>query len=137
MIRIAMLKRLVFKKVVKNECGGQKHLFDVLLYKSVVGNFGIMEIILLDDALKLLARVDKFGRPVPVALTAISLDIARKTGGQRIHYSQAVLCKPGSTGKKNFNYRNNTINIKGLGNNEVRSIHPILITHIDGKEVGI
>ncbi len=95
-----------------------------------------MEIITTEKAMQLLARMDKFGRPVPVSLTAVTLDINRKTGGTRVSWSQAVLCKPGSTGKKNFNYRNNTINIKGKGNDEICSIHPILITHIDGKEIG-
>jgi hypothetical protein len=94
-------------------------------------------IILLEDVMRLLQAKDQFGRPIPVSLTAIAQDLHRKTGGTRIIYSKAVLANQNAGGKKNYDYRNNTINIKGFGNNEVRAIHPILITHCNGQEVAI
>lgn len=100
------------------------------------GNFISMEIISLDKVLKDMQKVDEHGSPVSFSATIITCDLNRKKGGERIAYTQAILCSPGG-GAKAYHDRNNTRNIKGLGNNEVRSINPLLITHFNGKEVSL
>jgi hypothetical protein len=95
-----------------------------------------MEIISLDRVLKDMEKVDESGAPVPFSATIITCDLNRKRGGERISYTQAVLCTP-TGGSKAYHARNNTRNIQGLGNNEVRSINPLLITHFNGKEVSL
>jgi hypothetical protein len=94
-----------------------------------------MEIISLDQVLKVMEAVDASGAPIPFAITAVTCDLHRNRGGERLVYTAAVLCKTVPSTKKAYYYRNNTRNIKGQGNNEIRAIHPLLITHFNGKEV--
>lgn len=94
-----------------------------------------MEIISLDNVFKTLRKVDDAGNPVPCSLTIVTCDLSRKRGGERINYTNAVLCN--KVGGDWIFHLNATINIKGKGNNEVRSINPLLITHCNGKEVSL
>lgn len=88
----------------------------------------------LDEAKKIMSKTDIHGIPVPFEITACTFDIARKTGGEKVTYSNAVLC-PGAGDKKRYNHANGVRNIKLLDSNEIRSINPLLIIMINGQKV--
>jgi hypothetical protein len=92
-----------------------------------------MNSIPLDEVFKVMAKTDAAGDPVPFAFSGVTCDLNRKKGGERLVYEQAVLCNPGEI--KIFHNRNSTINIKGVGTNQPRAIHPFLITAINGRPV--
>jgi hypothetical protein len=89
-----------------------------------------MGIISLDEVIRAMETGE------PFTLTAIELDLNRNKGGKRLVVKDWVLCKPGNS-VKSFHYRNNTRNIKNPANDEVRAIHPLLITHFNEQEVGL
>lgn len=96
-----------------------------------------MDIISLDEALKIMEQVDAEGKPVPFSITAITCDLNRARGGERLTFKAAVLTKKDNSDRKAYHFRHNTRNIKGVASNQIRSIHPLLITHFNGKEVSI
>ncbi|MGY0037641.1 hypothetical protein [Pedobacter sp. NJ-S-72] len=61
----------------------------------------------------------------------------RRRGGERLTYEKAVVCNPKGGDKKVYQNRNNVRNIKGFLTNEIRGIHPLLITAINGKQVSL
>jgi len=103
--------------------------------RAYEGNFGSMENISLDKVLLEMERTDKVGDPIPFTLTAITCDLERKKGGERITH-RAVLASPGGK-RKAYHHRNDCRNIKVTNSNVIRAIHPLLITTFNGKEVYI
>ncbi|HVW97503.1 MAG TPA: hypothetical protein VHA56_16135 [Mucilaginibacter sp.] len=87
-----------------------------------------MEIITLNDALKLM-EAGSFD------ITVITCDLNRNKGGRRVNFRNARLSTP--SGKGYYNFRNNTRTIISPGMDHPESIHPILMTHINGKEVSL
>lgn len=94
-----------------------------------------MENISLDKVLTEMERVDKNGDPIPFTLTAVTCDLERKKGGERLAH-KAVLCSPGGK-RKAYHHRNDCRNIKAINSNVIRAIHPLLITTFNGKTVFI
>jgi hypothetical protein len=94
-----------------------------------------MEKISLDKVLLEMAKTDRNNKPVPFAITFITCDLTRKTGGERLSH-RATLNSPGGAHKK-YHQRNDTRNIKIVNSEAVRAVHPLLITHFNGKEVYI
>jgi hypothetical protein len=89
----------------------------------------------LDKALLEMAKTDRAGKPLPFAITFITCDLNRKTGGERISH-RATLNKPGGANKK-YHERNDVRNIRIVNSEAIRAVHPLLITHFNGKEVYI
>lgn len=101
------------------------------------GNFGVMDdTITLKEALEIMNQVDKKGDPLPFSIEAVTCDLHRKKGGYRLIYQRAIQCNAkGGRVQTFFNDHNNVRNIKGVGTNEIRSVHPILIVKLNGKTV--
>jgi hypothetical protein len=87
----------------------------------------------LDEVLKTISKTNEAGDPIPFAIAAVTCDLNRKKGGERLVFEKAVVCNPGE--KKITHNRNSTINIKSFGTKEPRAIHPILITEFNGRSV--
>ncbi|MBS7565152.1 hypothetical protein KHS38_12125 [Mucilaginibacter sp. Bleaf8] len=92
-----------------------------------------MDSITLDEALAMMNQVDRKGKPVPFSIEVPTCDLNRKRGGTRLIYEKAVLTNPGS--RRQYRQYNGVINIRAVGNKEVRSIHPILIKKVNGKTI--
>jgi hypothetical protein len=94
-----------------------------------------MDNISLDQVLKQMERVDRAGKPVPFTITTVTCDLERKKGGERISCS-AVL--HGAGGKRRaYHDRNDTRNIRRTNQEIPFSIHPLLITKLNGRTVFI
>lgn len=81
-----------------------------------------------------MAKLDDKGNPIPFSVTAVTCDMERETGGERPVYAKAILVSPGGN-KLRYHSRNDTRRIKIIPSYEIRTIHPILITEFNGKEV--
>ena len=82
-------------------------------------------------------QVDKKGDPVPFSISAVTWDKERRRGGQRLTYEKAVVCNPKGGDKKVYLNRNDVRNIKGYLTNEIRGIHPLLITELNGQSISL
>jgi hypothetical protein len=91
-----------------------------------------MAIINLDKALAEMENSTEF------SITFVKLNLDDNTGGDRISVSNAKLCRhPGKGNHKNFGFRNNVRNITYPGAAHPVAVHPILITHLNGKTVSL
>ena len=107
--------------------------------------------IMLNQVLKDMCKVDHKGRPVPFSIQFCTASKKRRTGGELIDLPQAVLSwnqKKGASkseplpegktaiesAKKPNHYRNRTRNLV-LPNGEMRKVHISLITRFNGHEV--
>ncbi|MFY0628690.1 MAG: hypothetical protein JXR07_20525 [Reichenbachiella sp.] len=105
--------------------------------------------ILMNQVLDQMMRVDHRGNPVPFSIQFCTLNKKKKEGGQLITVDKAILSwntggattpkndqptKANVAGKKPNHYRNRTRNLV-LPNNEIRKVHISLITEFNGQEV--
>lgn len=99
-------------------------------------NFGSMDTITLFDALTIMNQVDGKGNPKPFSIEATACDLNRNRGGYTIKYEHAIQCNAkGGKVQTFFTDFNNVRNIRGVKSREIRSIHPILITKLNGKTI--
>lgn len=95
--------------------------------------------ILLSDALRIMASNDPAGNFIPFDLTYITCNVTDGSGGRRVTVTGAALAG-GAFGKKESpkkanHFLNGTRNIMVPGKPRPVKIHNLLITHFNGEEV--
>ena len=78
-------------------------------------------------------QTDAQGKPVPFNLKAVTCDLERNRGGEHITFERATLSAPGGK-KKAYHHRNDVRNLR-VPSGEIRGVHPILMTHFNGKTI--
>lgn len=92
----------------------------------------------LQEVLNKMQAVDKNGQLLPFSVVVITADRARKTGGEILEIESAVLARLDKSDKDSYNQlskKYSSINIKISDTDQIRAIHPRLITRFNGEGV--
>ena len=97
-----------------------------------------MELIRVADMLQTMQMRNADRTPIPFSIRFVTCDQKQGTGGKRIEYSEAVLVGGGvskSEEKNPGHFANYTRNLKGIGTEQIRKFHPLLVEEFNGKKV--
>lgn len=92
----------------------------------------------LQEVINKMQAVDKNGQLLPFSVVVVTADRSRKIGGELLEINNAVLSrldKFGPNSTESLSKKNSSINIKVLGTDQIRAIHPRLITQFNGEGV--
>lgn len=109
-----------------------------LFYRK--GDFRSMEIILVKDMVREMAKTDRKGNPVPFSITFVTCNLKQDTGGEKITLKEAVCIGGPSNRKMERNPKhaeNFTRNIRAKDGDRFIKIHALLVTRFNGKKVSI
>ncbi|WP_342645006.1 hypothetical protein [Mucilaginibacter sp. CSA2-8R] len=96
------------------------------------------DLIRVADMLEIMQMRSDDGNLIPFSITFVTANKKEGTGGQRISYEAAVLygfAKSNSTIRNPAHHANYTRNLVGVGTNEIRKFHPLLVEYFNGKTV--
>lgn len=85
-----------------------------------------------------MVRRDEEGELIPFSITFVTCNLRMNTGGEKIHFDQAVFVGGPSKKSKQKNpnhFENFTRNIRAFDGDQIITIHPLLVTSFNGKEV--
>jgi hypothetical protein len=97
-----------------------------------------MDLIRVPDMLATMQMRGQDGNRLPFSITFVTANLTAGTGGERISYEQAELLGSGMSSSELRNpdhYANYTRNLQGVGTNEIRKFHPLLVETFNGKTV--
>ena len=75
---------------------------------------------------------------IPFKITFVSCNLKQNTGGEKITFDKAVFVGGPSdrvTERNPNHFGNHTRNIKSVGGDRIITIHPLLVTHFNGKQI--
>lgn len=78
------------------------------------------------------------GNLIPFSITFITANKKEGTGGKRITYEAAIIhgwALSKSELRNPNHFENYTRNLQGVGTNEIRKFHPLLVDFFNGKTV--
>lgn len=95
-----------------------------------------MEFITVREIVRIMAKTDRYGKPVPFSISFVTADEKRGTGGDVITLKEAI-CIGGPTKKKKIRNPhhdvNFTRNIRAVDGDRIITVHPLLVTRLNGK----
>ena len=97
-----------------------------------------MEIIRVTEMLKEMLRRDENRNFLPFSLTWVTCNLKKNEGGEKITLNKAVFVGGQSERgtERNPNHAKNfTRNIRHLNSDRIMTIHPLLVTLFNGKQV--
>lgn len=102
------------------------------------GIFDYMEIIKVADMLSQMLERDEFGKLKPFAIQFVTCNLRNNTGGEKITLDRAVFVGGPSdraTARNPNHAENFTRNIRHQDSDKIMTIHPLLVTLFNGKQV--